>query len=879
VSIAPDDRDVTIGPTIVGATHVGSTGDGRRFAPGSIIAGRYRLVALLGKGGMGEVYRAEDLTLDQQVALKFLPARGDRDDPAALAQFHNELRVARQVSHKNVCRLYDLGEFEGRRFLTMEYVDGEDLASLVRRIGRIPQDKGADIARQICAGLAAAHDRGVVHRDLKPANVMLDGDGNVRITDFGLATAADDASAELAGTPQYMAPEQLEGAAASIKSDIYALGLVLFELFTGKRALDAKSIRELRDLHSSGHVASPSSIVRDLDPAIERVILRCLDRDPARRPPSALSVSAALPGGDPLAEALAAGETPSPDLLVAAGEEDALPVWQGLAAVVSIVAALAVLVPLLVKGSLVRFQPLDKPPDVLIDRAEQILASIGYTEPRADRAFAFGPNLAYLQWIANVDHSTTRWSVLAQPRPTPLEFWYRTSPRLMMSQQLPFTVTLNDPPPREADAHRVELDTHGRLIELRSQPIQYDTSPASAGAPPWPLLFEAAGLTMANFAPATPSWSPADYADARDAWEGPLDGRPEIKVRVEGAAYHNRPVYFVVLGPWNVPTRQTQASASTLLTVMAIVTRVSIVAFMITALVLARRNTRSGRADMRGATRLATALGIIYLAAALIGGHYVADANVGYTALVTALMIATWQSAVLWMVYLALEPYGRRFWPDMLLGWSRLLTGHVRDARVGREVLAGVACGIAFTAVHLVRGMAGPWFGYPALRPMMGAGLDVLPGAAAFSRGLLFALFFEIGSALLMTLVFVICRLIVRRQAAAVPLGMVVLFYWWSSYGTANPVWLETIVETAAIVVLTIATIRFGLLTATVTLFVSGLLDRAPMTLDVGHWSATASNSTIIFVVGLTLFGYYAARGGQPLFGAATSASDPARTP
>ena len=135
---------------------------------------------------MGEVYRADDLTLDQPVALKFLP-EGVAADAGSLAQFHNELRIARQVSHKNVCRLYDLGEADGRRFLTMEYVDGEDLASLLRRIGRFPQDKAIEIARQLCAGVAAAHERGVLHRDLKPANVMIDGDGNVRITDFGIA--------------------------------------------------------------------------------------------------------------------------------------------------------------------------------------------------------------------------------------------------------------------------------------------------------------------------------------------------------------------------------------------------------------------------------------------------------------------------------------------------------------------------------------------------------------------------------------------------------------------------------------------------------------------------------------------------------------------
>src|SRR5206468_8462193 len=232
---------------------------GIRFAPGSIIAGRYRLVALLGRGGMGEVYRADGMTLDQPVALKFLPvdnvenvesaALGNRE--AQLAQFHNELRVARQVSHRNVCRLYDLGETDGRRFLTMEYVDGEDLASLLRRIGRIPQDKAIQISRQLCAGLAAAHDRGVVHRDLKPANVMIDGNGDVRITDFGLAVMGDDPAAIGAGTPQYMAPEQLTGEPATIKTDLYALGLILFEVFTGRRAYDAKTLGDLKQLHES----------------------------------------------------------------------------------------------------------------------------------------------------------------------------------------------------------------------------------------------------------------------------------------------------------------------------------------------------------------------------------------------------------------------------------------------------------------------------------------------------------------------------------------------------------------------------------------------------------------------------------------------------
>lgn len=153
--------------------------DDSRFVPGTILAERYRIVGLIGRGGMGEVYRADDLKLSQPVALKFLPDHL-LSDGAALARFHREVRVARQVSHKNVCRVYDIGEVDSRHFLSMEFIKGEELSSLLRRIGRLPQDKAIQLARQICAGLAAAHDVGVLHRDLKPSNVMIDEHGNAR---------------------------------------------------------------------------------------------------------------------------------------------------------------------------------------------------------------------------------------------------------------------------------------------------------------------------------------------------------------------------------------------------------------------------------------------------------------------------------------------------------------------------------------------------------------------------------------------------------------------------------------------------------------------------------------------------------------------------
>src|SRR5262245_5363310 len=255
--------------------------DHGRFEPGTLLGGRYRIVGRLGRGGMGEVYRADDLKLGQPVALKFLPPDVD-GDPVRLTQLHTEVRMARQVSHPNVCRVYDIDEVDGHTFLSMEYVDGEDLASLLRRIGRFPGDRALAIARQICAGLAAAHERGVVHRDFKPANVMVDGTGKVRITDFGLAGV--DGEAIRAGTPAYMAPEQLAGAEVTAKSDIYALGLVLYEIFTGQRALEGKNLAELIRMREQSAIVPPSAIVRDLQPPIERTILHCLRPDPDDRP-------------------------------------------------------------------------------------------------------------------------------------------------------------------------------------------------------------------------------------------------------------------------------------------------------------------------------------------------------------------------------------------------------------------------------------------------------------------------------------------------------------------------------------------------------------------------------------------------------------------
>jgi eukaryotic-like serine/threonine-protein kinase len=269
-----------------------------RFAAGDLVADRYRIVAQLGRGGMGAVYRAHDTRLDHEVALKFLPEEAT-NDPRMTERLLSEVRIGRQIAHPNVCRLYDVGDDRGLMFIAMEFVDGEDLASLLRRIGRLPASKAVMLARDLAAGLSAAHDLGVIHRDLKPANVMVDGRGTAKIADFGLAIVRADARVgEWAGTPAYMAPEQLEGQPASVRSDVYALGLVLYEMFTGVRLFEADSVTEIRRLHEQPK-PSISSIAGDIDPVMEAMILACLAESPDKRPPTAHALLERLPRTSP----------------------------------------------------------------------------------------------------------------------------------------------------------------------------------------------------------------------------------------------------------------------------------------------------------------------------------------------------------------------------------------------------------------------------------------------------------------------------------------------------------------------------------------------------------------------------------------------------
>ena len=698
-----------------------------RFLPGTVVAERYRIVGLLGRGGMGEVYRADDLKLGQQVALKFL-SRNFAADPAQVELLFDEVRMARKVSHPNVCRVWDVGEANGHHYVSMEYVDGEDLSSLLRRIGHLPEDKAIEISRQLCAALAAAHDEGILHRDLKPANIMLDGRGRVKLTDFGLAGVAE----VRAGTPLYMAPEQVSGESVSVASDLYSLGLVLHELFTGRKVFDAENFDELSRQHASDLNTSMADTGR-FGPAIESVIRRCLEQNPARRPPSALAVAAALPGADPLAAALAAGETPSPEMVAEAGGTGSLRLWIAVPLLLlAIVGAVTVAV-LQSSRSLIGWIPFDMSPTALDLRAEEIVEELGYSSEHGDVASSFTTDLTYARWLRSEGAPEERWQAVASGRPATIEYWWRSSPSVMVpfAQALAAgpSVALTNPPLTEPGMVGLKMDTLGNLIWLDVVPdrVRPDTTTGESASPPgpntqrteaeptqppgptasahregtdWLKLFELMGLDQNQFEPVQPRLNPNHFADERAAWEGVHPGDPDVSLRIEAAAFAGRPSSVRWFTPWepletSVPTPVGDGTQVSFATGATIVILIMIVLSAFTAifggLYVAQRNVRAGRGDSRGGRRLGVTVALLLGTAWFLGEHTYSPADIND--FLKMLVLITALAGITWALYLAVEPFMRRHNPEALIGWTRFLDGRLADPLVGRDLLIGCAAG------------------------------------------------------------------------------------------------------------------------------------------------------------------------------------------
>jgi serine/threonine-protein kinase len=838
--------------------------DHSRFVAGTILNERYRVVGLLGRGGMGEVYRAEDLTLGQTVALKFLPEALSADD-AALARFHREVRVARQISHRNVCRVYDIGDAGGLQFLSMEYVRGEELSSVLKRFGRLPQDKATEIARQLCAGLAAAHEAGVLHRDLKPANVMIDENGDVRVTDFGLAGLLEEFGdgAALEGTPEYMSPEQLSGRELTARSDIYSLGLVLYELYTGRKAFTAATLADILRLRRSVSMPeSPSAIVRDVDPLVERVIERCLAPDPNDRPATAHHVATALPGGDPLAAALAAGETPSPEMVAAAPKHGALRPPVALAFAAGALALFAVCFALSGRVFLHTQVPLEKTTDALRDRAQEVAKKFGY-ESATDSVSGFNVNAEYLHYVEEHDLTAGRWGRLKTGHPAGLVFWYRQSPRYLT----PFNreeVTPADPPRTVSGMANLSLDTRGRLLAFEGVPPQTvrPEEPAAPARFDWSRLFAEAGLDPATFRQVESVWVPPHPFDERAAWEGSYPGQPETVVRVEAAAFRGRPVYYQLINDWNQPTRQTQQAMPAGVRILQAVVVTLFFVILCGAGLLARHNLRVGRGDRKGALRLAGFGFLTMMASWVTRTHHVPVLGDEFEGFITALAGCLLLGGMLWLVYVALEPYVRRRWPGRIIGWNRLLAGDWRDPLVGRDVLLGAFFGCALMVVGYAQILAPRWLGLPPVMPQP-VNLRGLFGVQYVPILLVSQVLNSLLYSATIMLLLLLLTLVTRRERVAVALlGLALAPLFFGSGNLALDLVVGALVSFVTLFVL----LRFGMLALVFMEFFLLFFNFYPITGELTAWYAGASAFAAVLGVALILYGLKTSLAGQPLF-------------
>lgn len=828
------------------------------LSPGTVLAERYRILGILGRGGMGMVYRADDLKLGQVVALKFLPVSFAQDKDR-VERFHAEVRIARQVSHPNVCRVYDIGEVSGHYFLTMEYVDGEDLSTLLGRIGRLPKAKALEVAHELCAGLAAAHAKEVIHRDLKPANVMIDGRGHARITDFGLAVGAEEnTGGEVAGTPAYMAPELFDGQPATVQSDLYALGLVLYELHTGRRPWEGKSLSDWRRSHTREDAPSPSSRAADMDPAVDRLILRCLEKNPASRPRTAMQVAAALPGSNPLAAAIAAGETPSPEMVAASGEEGTLRAVKAWTLLGSIVAGLLLIVFLAQRSTLTNLLPPGKSPEVLSEAARQIAARVGYADPPVDSAFWFGVEPGYRTYLAQIP-APERYHNIASEFPSPVQFWYRQSPRPMLTN-FQFEVTATDPMPFYSNELRIGMDPAGRLNYFAAIGPQ-ESEPSNAEAlPDWRPLFIAADMEMAQVRPVEAKWLPDVPADRNFTWEATTHG--EV-LQIQGASYHNHIVFFRVVAPWARPERVTPTQASFAATFGTGLFIAAIFVSLTISLFFARRNLKQGRGDRQGAIRVVVVIFLVVLIS-FVGSHFVWNASWIFAWFQISAGLALTNALEFALFYVALEPYVRRTWPDILISWSRLVMGGWTDPLVGRDLMLGVLFGVGLVFTGYARLALPYWF--PVAGITAGA-----PGSQSFREASIFlgniaanilGVMDAIGS---LAVVFLVAKITRSKAAGVIVLG--VLFIASSLAGENLKV--ELVLVTMMVLFSITCLMRVGLLALFVARFVQLTLDDRVLTSDFSRWYAWRGLVELGVVLAIALYGFRVSLGGKPLFGMA----------
>ena len=840
--------------------------DNGRFVAGNVLAKRYRILGLLGTGGMGEVYKADDLELGQTVALKFLPETFSKNEQA-LARFRGEVRTARQVSHPNVCRVFDIGEINGVYYLSMEYVDGDDLSQLLRRIGHFSPDKAVEISKQICYGLQAIHNAGILHRDLKPANIIIDSQGKTRITDFGIAGLEKDVQGAESriGTPAYMSPEQVAGKEVTTQSDIYSLGLLLYEIFTGEQAIRGGSINEILKKQSSHTPPNPSKFVATIDPLVENIINRCLEKEPAKRPKSALQVALSLPGGNPLEAALAAGETPSPEMIAAVPKKGVLKPKFALAFTLFILIGFAISAVFQQFYKSYNFTPLEKTPEVLAERAKEIVKKIGYADASADAKYRFQKDGGFLRYASENQTIENTGKYLHAGQPFTIYFVYRQSPDLLVPWR-DWQISENDPPLATSGMTNVSLDTTGKLIEFAHVQGEAVKISEEKQTTDWTLIFDEAGLDITKFEETEPQWTPPVSADSQKAWNGTLADFADIPVRIETASLKGKPVFFKVVSPWDKSDKEIEEVGGTFGKFRRTSSLIFYFALLVGAILLVSPKLKVGNRDYKGGLKVAVVCFLGFSIAAMIDASHFGNVE-GETAVIYQIIsFGLYLAVLIGVTYIALEPFARRFWSELLISWNRLLAGDFRDPLIGRDILVGGVFGVGNALViHFQRLVQEFVFGKGEqinnaffLEPLSGWTGTV----SRLLEGLAFPVLFGLGYLFLLLMLYIIFR---NKKTSIILFGLLI---WLSTaiFAFQSGRWLPAIFSLIAASITTFVIARFGLFAIIATIYYSAICNVYLLTFNTSSILFPGTVIVFIFAFALTLYGFFISIGKQPIF-------------
>jgi serine/threonine-protein kinase len=484
----------------------------------------------------------------------------------------------------------------------------------------------------------------------------------------------------------------------------------------------------------------------------------------------------------------------------------------------------------------------------------------------ADAARGYAIDAEYLSWVSERDRSPVRWERLRSGQPPTVWFWYRQSPRMLLSTAVLGRVTSRNPPLVDSGMAGVRFDMRGRLVHFYAVPPQRETAAEAAraeetgaengGEPDWAALFAEAQLDPARFERATPEWSPPFFSDTRAAWTGAFPDRPEIPIRVEAAGYRGRPVWFEVVTPWTRPDRMQSFRFTTRQQVAAVVGVTLVILVVGASAWLAKRNLVRGRGDRAGAWRLAAYTLAVSVVGWALWAHHVADLAGELTLMLRADGVFLLLAALIWLLYLALEPYLRRTSPHLLISWTRLLSGRGRDATVGRDVLVGTAAG-ALMALVLVVGWRLPgWIGQPATWPK-DHDLDSFLG---IRERLMPALFGQIDVAafsLAMVVVLVLLRMVVRSDVAA-GLGLMLVMCLPEAIASDSALAIALPLSLAVTAIAVVVLLRFGLLALMLTMYTASRALQSPFSLRFDHWTGAPTAFSLAVIAALLAWGLWA---------------------